>query len=102
MFKKIFQVENLSPQSAGKKIYISKSAEYTWSTNGWVSSEELGLVRGKVVPEQKHTYTEEKSSEEKEKAQAPEKSQYLVRTCSSLVNVYSQNSVAVWFDSEFI
>lgn len=29
MFKKIFQVENLSPQSAGKKIYISKSAEYT-------------------------------------------------------------------------
>lgn len=29
MFKKTFQVENLNPQSAGKKIYISKSAEYT-------------------------------------------------------------------------
>ena len=29
MFKKIFQVETLNPQSAGKKICISKSAEYT-------------------------------------------------------------------------
>lgn len=29
MFKKTFQVENLNPQSAGKKIYISESAEYT-------------------------------------------------------------------------
>lgn len=55
MFKKIFQVETLNPQSAGK-ICTSKSAEYTWFTTGWVSSEELGLVRGKGILEQKHTY----------------------------------------------
>ena len=37
-----------------------------------------------------------------EEERAPEKSQYLARTCSSLVNVHSQNSAALWFDSEFI
>lgn len=29
MFKRSFPVESLNPQSAGKEIYISKSAEHT-------------------------------------------------------------------------